>query len=206
MGGNEGSDGRNRPRILVEMGSRCRGGPDLKAPEADMLAAHEAVTTNSRKAQNKFGKMFNQRRDVARTASLEQLPGTGECTPAGSRYSLGGSETKVFARAPYRRLHGAGDAACLRARPTDSLRVRVRRHGKALHRDRGTCDSEVSCWDGVDVDTRHTHLSQSRGAGEPVPTTSPRYLPHVEAARNSTPNGECRTVHWRQEPADGHRY
>ena len=50
------------------------------------------------------------------------------------------------------------------------------------------------------------HLSQSRGAGELAPTTSPRDLPHFEAARNSTPSGERRTVHCRQKPADGHRH
>ena len=50
-----------------------------------------------------------------------------------------------------------------------------------------------------------THLSQSRGSGEPAPTTPPRDLPHVEVARNSTPSGEQRTVHGRQEAADRHR-
>ena len=51
-----------------------------------------------------------------------------------------------------------------------------------------------------------THVSQSRRAGEQAPTTFPRDLPHVEAARNSTQRGERRTVHCRQEPADGHRH
>ena len=56
MGVNEGRDGRNRPRILVGMGSRRKGGRGDAAPrppEVDTLAVHDAVTTNSRKAQHR---------------------------------------------------------------------------------------------------------------------------------------------------------
>ena len=51
-----------------------------------------------------------------------------------------------------------------------------------------------------------THVSRSPGAGEPAPATSPRDLPHVEAARNYTQSGERRTVHCINEPADGYRH
>ena len=39
-----------------------------RPPEADMLAAHDAVTTYSRKAQQKLGKLVNQGRHAAHTA------------------------------------------------------------------------------------------------------------------------------------------
>ena len=50
---------------LGEEGDRAPG-----PPEADMLAAHDTVTTNSRKAQQKFGKLVNQGRHAAHTACL----------------------------------------------------------------------------------------------------------------------------------------
>ena len=45
-------------------------------PEADMLAAHDAVITNSRKAQHKLDRLVNEARYAAHTALLEQLPET----------------------------------------------------------------------------------------------------------------------------------
>ena len=39
-----------------------------------MLAAHDAVTTNSTKAQKKLGKLVNQGRHAAHTSLLDQLP------------------------------------------------------------------------------------------------------------------------------------
>ncbi|CAN0596167.1 unnamed protein product, partial [Laminaria digitata] len=92
-----------------------------RPPEADMLAAHDAVTTNSRRAQQKLGKLVNQGRHAAHTASLEGLPETAR--PPGPGAPLGGTNTKAFAKARYRSLRGAGATACLRARPTNSLRV-----------------------------------------------------------------------------------
>ena len=86
-----------------------------------MLAAHNSVTTNSRKAQHKLGKLVNQGRHAAHTASLDQLSETAR--PPGPDDPLGGTETKTLAKARYRSLQGAGATACLRARPTDSLRV-----------------------------------------------------------------------------------
>ena len=40
---------------------------DPRPPEVDMLAAHDAVTTNSRKAQHTLGKLVNQGRHALRT-------------------------------------------------------------------------------------------------------------------------------------------
>ena len=93
-----------------------------RAPEADMMAAHDAVTTSSRNAQQKLGKLVTQGSHASHGALLEQLPETAR--PPGPDAPLGGGETKVFAaKARYRSLPGAGATACLRARPTDSLRV-----------------------------------------------------------------------------------
>ena len=86
-----------------------------------MLAAHDAVNTNSRKAQQKFGKLVNQGRHAAHAASLDPLPDTAR--PPGPGDTLRGWETKASAKARFRSLQGAGATACLRARPTDSLRV-----------------------------------------------------------------------------------
>ena len=56
-----------------------------------MPAAHGAVTPNARKAQQKLGKLVNQGKHAAHTASLEKLPETAR--PPGSGDPLGGSET-----------------------------------------------------------------------------------------------------------------
>ena len=48
-----------------------------------MLVAHDAVTTNSKKAQHKLGKLVIQGRHASHTALLEQLP-AGDGTPAGT--------------------------------------------------------------------------------------------------------------------------
>ena len=48
-----------------------------------MLPGHDAVTTNSRKAQQKFGELMNQGRHAAHTASLEELPETAPPPPTG---------------------------------------------------------------------------------------------------------------------------
>ena len=64
-----------------------------------MLAAHDAVTTNSRKAQQKLGKLVNQGRQAAHTSLLEQLPETAR--PPGPDDPLGGGETETFAKARY---------------------------------------------------------------------------------------------------------
>ena len=58
-----------------------------------MLAAHDAVTTKARKAQHMLGKLVNQSRHAAHTASLDQLPETAR--PPGPDDPLGQRETKT---------------------------------------------------------------------------------------------------------------
>ena len=48
-----------------------------------MLAAHDAITTSSRKAQQKLGKLVNQGRPATHAASLEELPETTHPPRAG---------------------------------------------------------------------------------------------------------------------------
>ena len=52
----------------LEWGLGEEGGRAPRPPEADMLAAHDAVTTSSRKAQQKVGKLVNQGKHAAHTA------------------------------------------------------------------------------------------------------------------------------------------
>ena len=106
---------------IVEWGLGAEGDLVPRPPEADMLASHDAVTTNSRKAQHMLGKLVKQGRHAARNASLEELPDTPR--PPRPDDPLGGDETKAFAKARYSSLRGAGVTAFLRVRPTDSLRV-----------------------------------------------------------------------------------
>ena len=74
MGGDEGSDGGIVPESWLEWGLGAEGDLAPRPPEADMMAAHDAVTTTSRKAQQKLGKLGDQGRQAAHTASLEGLP------------------------------------------------------------------------------------------------------------------------------------
>ena len=87
-------------------------------------------------------------------------------------------------------------------------RSRVCGHGEALHMGsrstwRRGAPAAIQSRGGHPA---RTHLSQSWSASEAAPTTSPRDLRHFEAARNSTPSGERRTVHCGKEPADGYRH
>ena len=131
-----------------------------------MLAAHDAVTTNSRKAQQELGKLVNQGRHSAHTASLEQLPETAR--PRGPGDPLGGSETKAFAKARYRSLQGAGATASLRARPTDLFRVIPAAEIGGMERRFTGIEEHVAvlcpCCDAVDVDTRHARICPRAGA------------------------------------------
>ena len=88
------------PKSWLERGLGAEGDLASRPPEADMLAAHNAVTNISRKAQQKLGKLVNHGRHAAHTASLKQLPETARLPGPGN--PLGGSETKAFAKARYR--------------------------------------------------------------------------------------------------------
>ena len=86
----------------LEWGLDAEGDLTSSPPEADMLAAHDAVTTNSRKAQQKLDELVNQRRHASHTALLQRLPETAR--PPGPDDPPGGGETKAFAKARYRSL------------------------------------------------------------------------------------------------------
>ena len=167
MEGLKGSDGRNRPRVVARMGSRRRGGPGPKVPEADMLAAHDAVATNSRRSPTEIGKAGQP----GQACSPHSLVGSaaGHGTPFGTRRPLRGCETKAFAKDRSRSLQGAGANACLRARPTDSLRVIPAAEfvgmGRRFIWDRGARGGEVlQLRYNREVDTRHARICPRAGA------------------------------------------
>ena len=111
------------------MRSRHRGGPGPKVPggrHAD--CAHDVVMTDSRKAQQKLGKLVYQGRHAVHSAYLHQLPET--VRPLGPDELLAGKHTKghsprfateicrgqkayqgELATVRYRGLQGAGAAA-----------------------------------------------------------------------------------------------
>ena len=142
------------------LGLGAEGDLVLTPPEADMLAAYDAVTTNSSKTQQKLGMLDNQGRHAARTASLEQL--LEKERPPGPGDPLGGSETKAFATACYRSLQGAGATACPRARPTDLLHAIPTTDLLGMGRRFTGIEEHVAMrcpyCDAVDVDTRHARI------------------------------------------------
>ena len=64
------------PEFWLERGLGEEGDRVPRPPGADMLTALDAVTTYSRKSQQKLGKLVNQGRHAAHTAWLGQLPDT----------------------------------------------------------------------------------------------------------------------------------
>lgn len=62
-----------------------------------MLAAQDAVITDSRKAQQQLGKLVSRGRHAAHIASLDQVPMT--LRPPGPDNPLGEMETRVSAKA-----------------------------------------------------------------------------------------------------------
>ena len=109
------------PESWLEWSLGAEGDAAPRPPEVDILAAYDAVTTTSWKARDKLGKLVNQGRHAAHTASLNLLPETARSP--GPDDPLGGRETKTLAKARYGSLQGAGTTSCLRGRPTDSLQV-----------------------------------------------------------------------------------
>ena len=87
------------PESWLEWGLRSEGDQAPRTPEADILAAHDTVTTNSTKAQHKLGKLVNQGRHAAHTPFLDQLPETSH--PQGPGDPLRRFETKALAKARY---------------------------------------------------------------------------------------------------------
>ena len=151
------------PESWQEWGLGAEGDQAPRSPEADMLAAHDAVTTNSTKAQQKLGKLVNQGRHAAHTALLDQLPETSRSQGPGD--PLRRCETKAFAKARYRSLRGAGATACLRARPIDSLRVIPAAEFVVMGRRFLGIEEHVAlrcpCRNAINVDTRHACITRS---------------------------------------------
>ena len=94
------------PESWLEWGPGAEGDLAPRPPEADMLTAHDATSTNSRKVQQKLGKLVNQRRHAACAASLEELPETAR--PTGPADPMSGSEVEAPYQARCRSLQGAG--------------------------------------------------------------------------------------------------
>ena len=113
-----------------------------------------------------LGKLVNQGRHAAHTASLDLLPETARLP--GPDDPLGGRETKTLAKARYRSRQGAGATACLRARPTDSLRVIPATEFVGIGRRFMGIEEHVAvrcpCCDATDVDTRHARICPRAGA------------------------------------------
>ena len=152
------------PEPWLEWGLGAEGDAAPRPPEVDMLAAHDAVTTNSWKAQQKLGKI-NQSRHAAHTGSLDQLPETTR--PPGPHNSLGEGNQNV-GEISYTNLQGVGATACLRARPTDSLRVISATELVGIGRRFMGIEKHVAvrcpCCDAIDVDTRHERICLRAGA------------------------------------------
>ena len=73
------------PKSWLEWDLGAKGDLASTATEADMLAAHDAVTTISRNTEQKLSKLANQGRHAAHTALLEQLPETSRPPGPGAR-------------------------------------------------------------------------------------------------------------------------
>ena len=153
------------PESWLEWGLGVEGDQTSRPSEADMLAAHDAVTTNSREAQRKLSKLVYQGRHAVHKASLDQLPKTAR--PRGPDDPLEETETRACAKARYRNLQGAGTTTCLRARPTDWLRIAHASEfmgiGKLFIGIEEHVTVRCPCCDAVDVDTRQSRIAPEPG-------------------------------------------
>ena len=124
------------PESWLEWGLGAEGDAPPRPPEVDILAAHDAVTSTSRKAQHKLGKLVNQGRHAAHTASLDLLSETAR--PTGPDDPLGGRE-KTLGKGSLQELL-RGRTHCMPSGAANGLatghtRNRVRVHWKAFHGD-----------------------------------------------------------------------
>ena len=134
------------PESLLEWGLGTGGDHAPRPPEADTLAVPDAVTTNSRKAQQKLGKLVNQGRHAAHIASLDQLPENAR--PPAPDEPLGQRETNAFAKARQELTRGRSHrmppgAANVLAPCHTGIRTIIRGNWKAIQGDWGTHGSEV---------------------------------------------------------------
>ena len=89
--------------------------------DREVLAANDAETSNSHKAQKKLGKQVNRVQYDRYVTSLDGL--STHARPPEEVGPFGESETRERAKARQRNKSGTGAAAWLRARPADPQRV-----------------------------------------------------------------------------------
>ena len=133
------------PESWLECGLGAEGDAAPRPPEVDILAAHDAVTTNSRKAQHKLGKLVNQGQYGAHTASLDLLPETARpprpaaSTPTGTGRPAGGEGDQNVGEGslqePSRGRSHRMPSGAANGLATGHTRNRVRVHWKAFHGD-----------------------------------------------------------------------
>ena len=150
--------------------------------DQEVLAAHDAETTNSHKTQKKLGIQVNRVRYDRYVTSLDGLS-THACPP-GEVGPFEESETRECAKARLRSQSGPGAAAWSRARPVDAQRVipaqkfqyAVRRHLGIEEHLAKTCPACGA----ADANTRHTRLCHCAGAQvnqhQPMVHATPRFL------------------------------
>ena len=151
-----------------------------------------------------MGRLVNQGRHAIHTASLDQLPETARLP--GPDNPLGGKETITLAKDRYVSLQGEGAPACVRTRPTHSLRVIPATEfvgiGTSFMRIEKHVTVRCPCCDSTDVDTRHSRIWPRAGAQaiqhQPLLHAISRTLkqlgvPHVETGEPLTAD---RTSRW----------
>ena len=134
--------------------------------DREVLAAHDAETTNSHRAQKKLGKQVNLVRYDRYVTSLDGIS-TNSRPPEGIG-PFAGSETRECAKTRQRSPSGPAAAAWLRARPVGAQRVipaqaflyAWRRHLEIEEHLAATCPA---C-DAADANTRHARLCHRAGA------------------------------------------
>ena len=156
------------PECWLEWGLGAEEDAAPTPPEVVILAAHDAVTINSRKTPHKLGKLVDQVADMLRT-QLRSTFCRRQHAHRDRTTRWAGGDTKTLAEARHRsRLQGAGVTACLRARPTGSLRVIPETEFVVIERRFTGIEEHVAarypCCDATDVDTRHARIYPRAGA------------------------------------------
>ena len=109
-----------------EWGLGTQKGASPRSPKISMLAAHDARTTNPCRAHQRqlIWKLVNRSRQLRRSRGCSE-PAAPKTESSSEPYNPpGGQETReILAKVRHRSPSGTGAASCLRARPTDSLRV-----------------------------------------------------------------------------------
>ena len=140
------------------MGSRRRGRPGPKTPRGRHAGC--ARRRNHDFAQSPtevWAKLVNQGRHAAHTASLDELPETARPPWTGRTHGWDRNQSLR-----------EGATVCLRARPTDSLRVIPAAEFVGMGRRFMGIEKDVAvrcpCCDAVDVDIRHARICPRAGS------------------------------------------